>query len=59
MPWVLAIANGLKINAMAEVIAPYPTRSEAGRRAAITKFADLASNPYVRRVITLVKTLRP
>ncbi len=33
-PWVLAIAQGLRIKAMAGMIAPYPTLGEAGKRAA-------------------------
>jgi pyruvate/2-oxoglutarate dehydrogenase complex dihydrolipoamide dehydrogenase (E3) component len=33
-PWVLAIGQGLKIKAMAGMIAPYPTFGEAGKRAA-------------------------
>lgn len=33
-PWVLALAQGLKIGAMAAFIAPYPTLGEVGKRAA-------------------------
>lgn len=33
-PWVLAMSNGLKISAMAQVIAPYPTLGEVSKRAA-------------------------
>jgi pyruvate/2-oxoglutarate dehydrogenase complex dihydrolipoamide dehydrogenase (E3) component len=59
LPWVLAMSQGLKISAMAQLVAPYPTRSEASRRVAISYFADFSSNSWVRRVISLVKTLRP
>ena len=59
LPWVLAMSQRLKISAMAQVVAPYPTRSEASRRAAITYFADFSSNSWVRGVISLVKTVRP
>ena len=38
-PWVLAIANGLKIGAIANAIAPYPTLGEAGKRAAGSYYA--------------------
>ena len=58
-PWVLALTRGLKIGAMVGQVLPYPTRGEANRRAAITYFSEYASNPWVRRVIGLVKTLRP
>ena len=33
-PWVLAIAQRLKIGAMAQLIVPYPTLGEVGKRAA-------------------------
>lgn len=58
-PWVLALENGLKISAMATAVLPYPTRGEAGRRAALNYFQDLASNSLVRRVIWAVGKLRP
>lgn len=59
LPWVLAMSQGLKAEAMARLVAPYPTRSEASRRAAIAVHAGLASNPWLRRVIALVKRVRP
>jgi pyruvate/2-oxoglutarate dehydrogenase complex dihydrolipoamide dehydrogenase (E3) component len=58
-PWVQAITKGFKIGAMVTPVAPYPTRGEANRRAAITYFADFASNVWVRRAIRIVSTLRP
>ncbi len=58
-PWVLALTRGLKISAMVGQVLPYPTRGEANRRAAITYYAAYASNPWVRRVIGVIKTLRP
>lgn len=58
-PWVLALTRGLKIGAMVGQVLPYPTRGEANRRAAITYYAAYASNPWVRRVIGVIKTLRP
>jgi pyruvate/2-oxoglutarate dehydrogenase complex dihydrolipoamide dehydrogenase (E3) component len=56
-PWVLAMENGLTLKTMAGTIAPYPTRGEASRRAAIAYFAGLASNRWVRRVIGLIGRL--
>ncbi len=38
LPWCLAISQGLKIKAMASVIAPYPTLSEVSKRAAGSYF---------------------
>lgn len=56
-PWVLALENRLTLKHMAATLAPYPTRGEASRRAAIAHFAGLASNRWVRRVIGLIARL--
>lgn len=53
-PWVLAITKGLKISAIAGMVAPYPTLGEANRRAALSYFSNLASNRLVRHVIELI-----
>lgn len=58
-PWILALQRGLKIGAMAGLVLPYPTRGEAARRAAIDYYEGLASSRVVRRVMELVKTVRP
>ncbi len=58
-PWVLALTRGLRIGAMVGQVLPYPTRGEANRRAAISYYAAYASKPWVRRVIGVIKTLRP
>jgi pyruvate/2-oxoglutarate dehydrogenase complex dihydrolipoamide dehydrogenase (E3) component len=58
-PWILALEQGLKISAMATAVLPYPTRGEAGRRAAMNYFSDFASNRGLRSVIWLVSKLRP
>jgi pyruvate/2-oxoglutarate dehydrogenase complex dihydrolipoamide dehydrogenase (E3) component len=58
-PWILALEKGLKIGAMATPVLPYPTRGEAGRRAAVNYFQEFASNPLVRGVIRVISTLRP
>ena len=55
--WSLAIANRLPLSAMAALVAPYPTRSEIGRRVA----ADLPdaglTPPLRRRIIELLRRL--
>ncbi len=58
-PWVHALARGAKIGSMMAPVLPYPTRGEAGKRAALGYYAEYASNPWVRRVIGVVKMLRP
>jgi pyruvate/2-oxoglutarate dehydrogenase complex dihydrolipoamide dehydrogenase (E3) component len=52
--WVLAIAQGLKIQSIAEMVAPYPTLGEANRRIGLNYFSGLATNTHVRRVINLL-----
>jgi pyruvate/2-oxoglutarate dehydrogenase complex dihydrolipoamide dehydrogenase (E3) component len=53
-PWVLAMTEGLKIRAIAGMVAPYPTLGEINRRAAVNYFSGLASKPWVRRVIRVL-----
>ena len=38
LPWALAISDGVKLGALAQVIAPYPTLGEVGKRAAGSHF---------------------
>ncbi len=48
LPWALAISQRLKIGAMANLIVPYPTRGEAGKRAAGSYYTPdpvLAAHP--------------
>lgn len=58
-PWLLALDRGLGISAMVRPVLPYPTRGEAGKRAAMEYFADLASSPRVRNVIAFINKFRP
>jgi pyruvate/2-oxoglutarate dehydrogenase complex dihydrolipoamide dehydrogenase (E3) component len=53
-PWILAMTEGLKIRAIAGMVAPYPTLGEINRRVAVNYFSGLASSPWVRRVIRLL-----
>ena len=54
-PWSLAVAQRLNIRAFAEMVVPYPTLAEIGKRAAITYFAGSLTNPFVRRIITALR----
>ena len=56
-PWILAIGNGLKLPAIANMMVPYPTRGEASRRAAVAAYAGLADNRWVRGAISVVSRL--
>ena len=53
--WSMAIANGLKMSAFANMIAPYPTLGEANKRAAGAFFSKrLFNNPTVERIVRFV-----
>jgi len=54
-PWALAISSKLKIGAMTGAVLPYPTLSEAGKRAAIGYYASGLTNPWVRRIIKFLR----
>ncbi|MDJ0945527.1 MAG: FAD-dependent oxidoreductase [Kiloniellales bacterium] len=56
-PWVLAITQGLKIGAMAGIIAPYPTLGEINKRAAGAYFTEALFGPRTRRLVGLLQRL--
>jgi len=56
-PWCLAIANNLKIGAMAGVIAPYPTLGEINKRVAGSYYAPKLFNDRTRRIVRLLLRL--
>lgn len=53
--WTLAINHGLNIRAMADLVVPYPTYMEVGKRAAISFFAPKLSTSWVRRLSSLLR----
>ncbi len=53
--WTLAVTQKLKVSAIAGLVLPYPTMSEAGKRAAVTYYAGVTAKPFVRRVIGFMK----
>ncbi|MEO6609970.1 MAG: FAD-dependent oxidoreductase [Aestuariivirga sp.] len=55
--FVLAISRKMKISAFANLVLPYPTLSEAAKRAAIGNYSGLTQNPLIRRVIGFLKML--
>lgn len=58
--WSMAIANNLKMSAVAGMVAPYPTLSEINKRAAGAYFSPrLFDNPMVKRVVGLVQKWLP
>jgi pyruvate/2-oxoglutarate dehydrogenase complex dihydrolipoamide dehydrogenase (E3) component len=56
-PWTLAISRKLKIGAMAEAVAAYPTLGEVSKRAAGSFFVPTLFGDRVRRLVGLLKRL--
>jgi len=50
-PWCLAVAQGMKIGAMAQAILPYPTLGEAGKRLASSWYAPKLFSERTRRLV--------
>jgi pyruvate/2-oxoglutarate dehydrogenase complex dihydrolipoamide dehydrogenase (E3) component len=51
LPWALAISQNLKIGALANLVVPYPTRSEVSKRAAATYFTPTLFSTRTRRLV--------
>jgi pyruvate/2-oxoglutarate dehydrogenase complex dihydrolipoamide dehydrogenase (E3) component len=51
LPWALAISRRLKIGAMANLIVPYPTRGEVGKRAAGDFYTPTLYGPRTRWLV--------
>ena len=58
--WALAIANGLKMRAISNMVAPYPTLGEVNKRAAGAYFSPkLFENPWVKRIVGFTQRFLP
>ncbi|MAW79996.1 MAG: dihydrolipoamide dehydrogenase [Parvularcula sp.] len=53
-PWVLAISSNLKIRAFTDMIAPYPTRGEASKRAAGAWYSDTLFSDRTKFLVRLL-----
>jgi pyruvate/2-oxoglutarate dehydrogenase complex dihydrolipoamide dehydrogenase (E3) component len=51
LPWALAISQKLKIGALANLVVPYPTRGEAGKRAAGGFYTPALFSSRTRRIV--------
>lgn len=51
LPWVIAVAKGLKIGDMAGVIAPYPTLGEVSKRASGTYFTPSLFSERTKKLV--------
>src|SRR5439155_25057056 len=57
LPWALAISQRLKIGAIANLVVPYPTRGETGKRAAGSYYTPSLFSPRTRSVVRLLARL--
>jgi pyruvate/2-oxoglutarate dehydrogenase complex dihydrolipoamide dehydrogenase (E3) component len=53
--WSLAVVQGMNIRAMVDLVLPYPTFSEIGKRVAVDFFAPNLTRPWVRRIIAWLR----
>ena len=59
-PWAMAIANRMKLSAIAGTVLPYPTLSEISKRAAGAYFSPkLFENPWLKRIVRVVQGVLP
>ncbi len=55
--WCLAMAKGLKLGSVAQMVVPYPTLGEASKRAAGSFFTDALFSPRTRWLVGLLQRL--
>lgn len=53
--WALAISQGLKVDAIADLVLPHPTYSEIGKRAALSYYMQSPYRPPLRRIIRFLR----
>jgi pyruvate/2-oxoglutarate dehydrogenase complex dihydrolipoamide dehydrogenase (E3) component len=54
-PYVIAVGGRLSVKSFVDGVFPYPTRSEAARRAAIAFYAPKLDSPWLKRAIRLLR----
>jgi pyruvate/2-oxoglutarate dehydrogenase complex dihydrolipoamide dehydrogenase (E3) component len=57
LPWALAVSRKLRIGAMANLVVPYPTRGDAGKRAAGEFYTPALYGAATRRLVRLLARL--
>lgn len=57
-PWILAIEQKLPLSAMAGMIVPYPTRSEAGKRVAGAYYTPSLFGARMKRIVRILGWFR-
>jgi pyruvate/2-oxoglutarate dehydrogenase complex dihydrolipoamide dehydrogenase (E3) component len=54
-PFALAVSERMKVKSLATAVFPYPTRSEAARRAAISFYAQKLDSRWTRRLFQVLR----
>ena len=54
-PWTMAVTRGLRAQDIANIVFPYPTLSEASRRAAIGVYNDRLDDKWLRRALAFLR----
>jgi pyruvate/2-oxoglutarate dehydrogenase complex dihydrolipoamide dehydrogenase (E3) component len=54
-PFIVGVSSGLSVKSLATALFPYPTLSEAARRAAISYYTPKLGKPSVRRLIAFLR----
>ena len=54
-PWTMALAQGLSVKQMADIVIPYPTLSEVSRRAAMSWYAPQLARPGLARLLRFMR----
>lgn len=57
-PWVMAIQNKLKISALANTIAPYPTLSDINKRVAGSFYTDTLFGSRMKKIVKFLMGIR-
>ncbi|MHB2166688.1 dihydrolipoyl dehydrogenase family protein [Alsobacter sp. R-9] len=55
VPWTLAVQKGMDVADLRDLIVPYPTFSEASKRAAVSFYASEARRPAVGRLLRFLR----
>ena len=53
--WALAMAQGCRLRDVANLVLPYPTMGEIGKRASMAYFSPLARRPLVRLLVRVLR----
>jgi pyruvate/2-oxoglutarate dehydrogenase complex dihydrolipoamide dehydrogenase (E3) component len=54
-PWQMAIAKGMKLGDVANIVLPYPTLSEVSRRAALLHYQSSLRSPALRWLLGFLR----